>query len=72
MAQNLHKMIDTQTMLQNVDPRIITSVVREKVIVHKVIAMRTRRLSRAMLKYSYRPKGRMFAKTMEAMLMFSR
>jgi hypothetical protein len=60
-------MIDTQTVLQNIDPRIITSVVREKVVVHKVITMRTRRLSRTMLKYSYRPNGRMFVKTMDAM-----
>lgn len=67
MARNLHNMIDTQSILQNIDPRIITSVVREKVVVHKVIAMRTRRLSRTMLRYSYRPNGRMFKKTLEAM-----
>ena len=66
MARNLHNMIDTQTILQDIDPRIITSVVREKVVVHKVIAMRTRRLSRTMLKYAYRPNGRMFKKTLEA------
>jgi hypothetical protein len=67
MVRNLHKMIDTQSILQNVESGIITSVGRERMVVHKIVAMRTRRLSRSMLRHAYRPTGRMFVRTMEAM-----
>ena len=64
MVRNLNRMIKTQAVMTHLDSRLVKHIANESASVRAVVTMRTRRLSRFMLRHTYRPNGRMFFKGM--------
>ena len=68
MTANMKQMADTQMIMQDrLQWKTHLRLFEQSALVHKMVLIRTRRLSRMMLRHTYRPiYGRMFARTVKA------
>ena len=67
MTVNMKQMADTQMIMKDrLEWKTHSRLLEQSALVHKMMLVRTRRLSRMMLRHTYRPiYGRMFARTMK-------
>ena len=68
MITNISRMKNTQSIMEKINHNTSQNIWEEKVKTDKIMKVRTLRIVQAMLRYTYRPHGRMYTKTMQKIL----